>query len=98
MTAAKGIDIVTFHQQQVVSDEVEWDGSSVKWVVVVSVDSTEPDGLSIYADQSILELNDPESHFLKYRLSGRVCSEGHLDVVEVRDLGGPFQWGRDGNC
>ena len=54
VTAAEGVDIVSLHQDQVLPDKVEWDGPPVKWVVVVSVDTAEPDGLAIDADQAVL--------------------------------------------
>lgn len=89
---------MSLHQQQVLSNEIEWDSPSVEWMMVVSVDAAEPDGFAIDADQAAFELNDPESDFLMHSLSVRVRSERDLDVVEVGGLGRPFQWVDDRNA
>jgi hypothetical protein len=70
MRCADGVDIMAFHRQQILLQELKWYGPAVFGVVLVAVDTSKHDSLAIDFDEAILHLNLTETNTLSDILLG----------------------------
>jgi hypothetical protein len=70
MRCTNGVDVVAFHRQKILLQELKWYGPAVLGVMLVAVNTSKYYSLAIDFDEAILHLNLTETDTLSDILLG----------------------------
>lgn len=87
MAGSNTIDVVTLHLEKVPSHEIVGNRSPIFWMMLMSVNSTENDGLPVDFQEAVLDFRRSETNTLYYYL---IFPNRQYQMIQVRVIGIPF--------